>query len=154
MFYMCISSVETTGNNDEENRWPARKILVDLTKSALILYRKTFWLEFFFKKIVLMEGTSTRLFAIYEPSDADNLYVLSVICILYRRNIINNDLHLLFTSYFMQRYMIYIFRVSILAIIIWNNNDFDRTPLFINVIFIDRGIVWVQEITEINLRRM
>lgn len=154
MFYMCISSVETTGSNDEENRWPARKILVDLTKSALILYRKTFWLEFFFKKIVLMEGTSTRLFAIYEPSDADNLYVLSVICILYRRNIINNDLHLLFTSYFMQRYMIYIFRVSILAIIIWNNNDFDRTPLFINVIFIDRGIVWVQEITEINLRRM
>lgn len=88
-----------------------------------------------------MEGTSTRLFAIYEPSDADNLYVLSVICILYRRNIINNDLHLLFTSYFMQRYMIYIFRVSILAIIIGNNNDFDRTPLFINVIFIDRGIV-------------
>lgn len=154
MFYMCISSVETTGSNDEENRWPARKILVDLTKSALILYRKTFWLEFFFKKIVLMEGTSTRLFAIYEPSDADNLHVLSVICILYRRNIINNDLHLLFTSYFMQRYMIYIFRVSILAIIIWNNNDFDRTPLFINVIFIDRGIVWVQEITEINLRRM
>lgn len=42
MFYMCISSVETTGSNDEENRWPARKILVDLTKSALILYRKTF----------------------------------------------------------------------------------------------------------------
>lgn len=42
MFYMCISSVKTTGNNDEENCWPARKILVDLTKSALILYRKTF----------------------------------------------------------------------------------------------------------------
>lgn len=101
MFYMCIFSVEIIGNNDEENCWFVRKIFVDLIKLVLIFYRKIFWLEFFFKKIVLMEGIFICFFVIYEFFDVDNLYVLFVISILYCRNIINNDLYLLFILYFM-----------------------------------------------------
>lgn len=83
-----------------------------------------------------MEDTSTRAFAISELSYADNLYISSAIFIQCHRNIINNDLYLLVTSYYMQRYII-----DHACYHQKNNNNFDRTQLFIIVVFIDREIV-------------